>query len=1021
MFLSKASRMSLIGVLILVVSTLVVHAQETANDDKIRQTYKLMLSRTPKEGKEGSPFDRLYKLYLEGPGIKQMVADYQAKAQAEPDNSNTQLILGHIYKRLGQYDEALAAYKQAITFAPTDYYPHSVLGQMYFTLRRYEDAIELLTQAAALFRQADSVASIEELKLIYKSLGRAYFSRDRVAEAVTVWGKISEIDPTNSFARIELADLFRELKLYEQAIEQHRALIKIKQDDPYRVCLSLREIGGVQEEMDDYSEAISTYDAALRLTAPDNWLRKDLQRRIIAIYTATGDWDGLIEYYQKKLGDTPNNPELIGLLADAYLENEQLDAGIVQYRKSVELAPTSLPLRLKLIDALRRAEKLAEAAAEYETLSVQVPDDFGIYRSLGTLYLQLEQPARARKVYKRMRARDPENPSTHLTLAEIYAEHKWFDEAVAAYERAIALAPKNLDYIEYFGEFYFRRGDREKAVETWERLIEGERTVAQNHERLAQLLYSKGFQVKAIAASRKAVKLVPTEYRYRKMLAKQLMEAKNFDEAITQFAEAAKYAPNDFFAEQMAAQQIEVYRLQGVLDDRITELEAQSQSFNGQKLLAKMYLKLRNTTAAAASLEKALELNPDDIPTNRSLAALYAQLRQHDNAKTVYTRLLTLDSSNAREYYAELARLHLGVMNFNAAQAAAKQVLAHSPRNPEGHQILAEIALTMGEYPSAIESLKQAIRLRPQAIEIRVELAEVYKLAENPHQAVEQYWRCWELSDNVNDKLVFLKPLSNAYYDMGRRQELSEKLQQMSKANSSDMAPVLALAELYRIEGDLSASRVQLARALDRNRGNNELLSQLVDISLKLGDMQDALTYQQRLVAAEPDARNQQRLGKLLFDFGREQEAVQVWTRLLHAQNQPLETLMRLAELLIEYDLRPLAFSAVDRIAEQADKPQSVYRLGAILLEIGESERARPYFERILHMPRPQSPKNARSILQPSQLVQDPLRYIANIGYRIGREFRGYGGQGQRIWLPQSFEDTQIASLAQLIRIARGA
>ena len=569
----------------------------------------------------------------------------------------------------------------------------------------------------------------------------------------------------------------------------------------------------------------------------------------------------------------------------------QVDAGIAQYRKSVELAPTFSPLRLKLIDALRRAEKLAEAAAEYETLSIQVPDDFGIYRSLGALYLQLEQPARARTVYKRMLARDPENPRIHLTLAEIYAEHKWFDEAVVAYEKAIARDPAHLDYIEYLGEFYFHRGDREKAVETWERLVEGDRTVAQNYERLAQLLYDKDFQVKAIASSRKAVALAPTEYRYRKMLAKQLMETKSFDEAITQFAEAAKYAPNDFFAEQMAAQQIEVYRLQGVLDDKITELEAQPQSFNGQKLLAKMYLKLRNATAAAASLEQALVLNPDDIPTNRSLAKLYARLRQHDNAKTVYTRLLALDSSNAREYYAELAHLHLGVMNFNAAKEAAKQVLAHSPRNPEGYQILAEVALTTGDYLSAIESLKQAVRLRPQAIEIRVELAEVYTLAKNPHQAVEQYWQCWELSDNVNDKLRFVRPLSNAYYDMGRQQELSEKLQQMSRANSSDMAPVLALAALYRIEGDLSASRVQLARALDRNRSNSELLSQLVDISLKLGDMQDALIYQQRLVVVEPDAPNQRRLGKLLFDFGREQEAVQVWTKLLHAQNQPLRSI----------------------------------------------------------------------------------------------------------------------------------
>ena len=750
----RSVELLLVVILTFATSTQSLTAQDTANDDKIRQAYKSMLSRTPKEGNEGSPFDRLYKLYLDGPGLEQMVADYQAEALAEPDNPNTQLVLGHIYKRLGREDEALATYEQAIVLAPTDYFSHLVLGQMYFTLRRYEDAIASLKQAAGLFHRSDSAVSTEELISIYKSLGRAYFNRDRVDEAIAAWEKIAELAPMNIFARLELADLFREQKLYQQAIEQHRTLIDIKKDDPYRVCLSLREIGSIQEELNDYQGAINSYNKALTLTAPDNWIRKDLQDRIIAIYAATGDWVGLIEYYQKKLVDTPKNPELISLLADAHFENEQVDAGIAEYKKSVELAPTSASLRRKFIDALLRTDKLVEAAAEYEALSVQVPDDFGIYRALGTLYLQLEQPDRARATYERMLARDPESASTHLTLAEIYTEHKWFDEAVASYEKAIALAPTNLDYIEYLGEFYLRRGNRDKALETWNRLVEGERSTAQNYERLAQLLHTKDFQVEAVAAIREAVELAPTEYRYREILAKQLMESKSFDAAISQFAAAEKYAPNDFFAEQMAAQQIEVYRRQGVLGDKISELQAQPQSFDGQKLLAKMYLKLRNTTAATAAIEKALELNPDDIPTNRSLAELYAQLRQHDKAKAVYARLVILDSVNAREYYGHLARSHLGVMDYSAAKEAAKRMLAHSPRNPDGHRMLAEVALTMGDYPSAIESLKQAIRLRPQAIEIRVELAEAYTLADDLRQAIEQYWRCWELSDNVNDKLT---------------------------------------------------------------------------------------------------------------------------------------------------------------------------------------------------------------------------------------------------------------------------
>ena len=48
------------------------------------------------------------------------------------------------------------------------------------------------------------------------------------------------------------------------------------------------------------------------------------------------------------------------------------------------------------------------------------------------------------------------------------------------------------------------------------------------------------------------------------------------------------------------------------------------------------------------------------------------------------------------------------------------------------------------------------------------------------------------------------------------------------------------------MEGDLPGARFQLAQALDRERENPDLLTQLVKISLDLGDIQDALNYQQR-------------------------------------------------------------------------------------------------------------------------------------------------------------------------------
>ena len=1053
-------------VLYLLSCTLYFPAITPAQDEKVVERYKLMLNRNPKEG---STFDRLYQLYLEGDGLDAMIADYQAEAEAKPNDSNLQLILGHIHKRLGKDTETLAAYQRAVELEPNGYYPRFALGQMYATLRQHEDAIRELTKAAELSEQTQA-ASPEELMAIYKALGRAYFNRDRVDEAIAAWTKISELDPENIFSHIELADLFREQQLYEQAIAQHEAIIALKADNPYRVCLSRREIGNIHEEKSEYEAAIQTYEAALALTAPGNWLRKDLQHRIIGIYAADGNWEGLITHYKEKLEDTPNDPELIGLLAEAYIENQQSDEGITAYQNALELAPTDTALRLNLIAALRNTEKFEEAAAAYESLSEQQPNDFGIYRELGGLYLQLDDEAKAKSTYQRMLTRDPDNASTHLILAEIYAGYEWTEDAIATYQKAISLAPSNLDYIEYFGEFYFRQGDREKALETWNQMVAGDKAVAENYDRLAKLLDSKArvlnSQPEAIAASRKAVELASDVYRYREALAKRLLANKDYDEALTEYTEATKLAPNEFFAEQMDNQRIEIYRRQGTLVEKISALEtalernshqpsavsnrqedvdesetslpkAESRkpktiladAFAQHKQLAKMYLKLGNTTYALEILLKAKNLQPDDVIVNRWIAEVYTLQGRRDNANAIYTYLIEVDSANAREYYTNIARSHLEVMDFDAATDAAKQVIAHSPRNPEGHQMLAQIATQAADYQTAIDSFKQAIRLRPEATNIRSELAEIYKLSGNPRQALEQYWRSWELSGTVSDKLTFVKPLSEVYYDLGRRGELEEKLKQMSKTDTSNVGPVIALAQLYQMEGDLPNARFQLARALDRDRENPDLLAQLVKINLDLGDTQDALAYQQRLVKAQPDPNHRQRLGELLFDLGREQEAIQAWTKLLHTKNQPFDAEIKLAALLIQHGLLDEAISVLDRAAEKVTGTNAhiqLYQLGDALVEMNEFDRASPLFQKVLDMPEPTQnatqnliTNTPRTTSGPPGIRTDRFELPRTLTSRIQRSaFQIHGGR-QTQWIPRDFHEAQAGALVQITTIAQ--
>ena len=227
---------------------------------------------------------------------------------------------------------------------------------------------------------------------------------------------------------------------------------------------------------------------------------------------------------------------------------------------------------------------------------------------------------------------------------------------------------------------------------------------------------------------------------------------------------------------------------------------------------------------------------------------------------------------------------------------------------------------------------------------------------------------------------------------------------------------------------DLPSARFQLTQALDREHDNPALLGELVKISLDLGDFQDALSYQQRLVKAQPDPTHQQRLGELLFDAGREQEAIQVWTKLLHTKNQPLEAEVKLATVLIRHGLLEEAISVLDRAGEKAKDAKAVYQIGAKLVEMNEFARARPHFERILQMPKPPE----KAVLKPSSTAGQPgtqthtfalvhtTTHQGNLLQSLARQIQGYPFQPQpTAWIPNSFEEAQAGALVQLKTIAQ--
>ena len=201
-------------------------------------------------------------------------------------------------------------------------------------------------------------------------------------------------------------------------------------------------------------------------------------------------------------------------------------------------------------------------------------------------------------------------------------------------------------------------------------------------------------------------------------------------------------------------------------------------------------------------------------------------------------------------------------------------------------------------------------------------------------------------------------------------------------------------------------------------------MTQLVTINLDLGNHQDALAYQQRLVKVQPDPHHQQKLGELLFDAGRDQEAIQAWTKLLHTKNQTFEAELKLSALLIRHGLLDEALFTLARAGENAQDAKAIYRLGAALVEMNELERAQPYFQQILEMSTPSRNIKKNITIRPNYATSGTSRLNTNkfglarsLVHQILRSPFSIGNRPW--WVPTSFEEAQAGALVQLTTIAQ--
>ena len=282
------------------------------------------------------------------------------------------------YTIRGQIQKAIEEWKKLLTDTPNDANIYNTIGDLSLKnqpLNNARDgAISYYLKAGEIFESSGfalkAIAVYKKIlkidpsrKAIYVHLGdlncerglmgnaredyllaaKLYSQEGLVKEALGVYRKIADLDPSNLAVRTKIAEIFLKEGLKEEAIEEYN-----------KVAIAYLKSGRREEAEDLYRQILRVEPNSVNATVEVGRLHLD-----------NGHIDEAIAYGNKALELSPDSTEVFSLLVDSYNKARRYDEAEELIIRVIEANPDKVSYRDTLASILLNKEDLPRAANEY--------------------------------------------------------------------------------------------------------------------------------------------------------------------------------------------------------------------------------------------------------------------------------------------------------------------------------------------------------------------------------------------------------------------------------------------------------------------------------------------------------------------------------------------------------------------------------------------------------------------------------------------------------------------------------
>lgn len=876
---------------------------------QIRERYEQVLTRTPMQD---SAFDRVYKGYLEAEGVDAWIAKLKP-AEGEPTKENWAL-LGRIEERQFKTDEAIGSLEKAKGLGLEDPQLDLLLGRLYYENGQDDKAATLLTAAL------EQPLAPEARSGVVRILGNLYLRQGKRDEAIAAWKRLAEDNPGDTFAQTELAEIYEDNRMWEEAIAAYSQLADASTKDPYQKCRALRAIGRARVAMEAYPEAIAAFEQALDLVSPGNWLFEDLKMRLVGVYQDLGDLQGLATYINEKLEANPADTEFRDLLAETYTRMTKFAEAEAEHKKILERDPTRIATHEHLITLYERMERPDDVVATYETLIQQYPTEPDYLRRLGEVFLRRNQPDQAKAAWKRILEATP-TASEHAQLAEWMEMYEFAPEAIAEYEAALAMEP-NREWTFKLAALKHAGGEGDAAKALWTSVLKEDSPAAERAE-VASIMENFKYIADAEPLLAQAHTQEPANLEYAQALAKNLVEQEKFEAALPLFELMANQTENEYFQDRGEGGLLDAYGKLGILADKKQEWEdavrTNPEDTGLLMRLARMYGRSGDNVAALGLYERCVELKPEDAGYVKALAEAYTRASRVEEAIELYHKLIAQDANRAGGYYRELLDIYLKADFKDEAIETAKKVVELSPSDAEAYLNLGQVYMNYQQYDDGLAAYRGALRLSPDEPDYYRQYGQALQGQDRLGEAQDAYRKMLDTAKEDETRLQAVASLSQIHLREGKLESLLSEFQGRVRSTPKRLAAYEELAAIHVQAGDTARSLEVLENGFNSVDDKGAALKSLVRATFDAQDFEKVVRYFEELIAlsGKASAFEYDHLGQVYAQLGDIDKARATWQRIVDEDKDNPKAYITLAKALREAGFSEEASAATEAALEK--------------------------------------------------------------------------------------------------------